>query len=66
MKRYAIILCLLLAGCDADPLTRDQCLRREIFKQCMTSPNGNPADCDSAAAYQAIAPRSTIKPECRV
>lgn len=65
MKYVMLITCLLLVGCE-DQNARDQCLRREIFKMCMQAPNGNPDDCDTAAGYQSIGPRNTIKPECRV
>jgi hypothetical protein len=75
------IAAVLLTGCDAvkeaDPTSHDQCLRREIFIQCLqTVPKGpevthnNAWDgvveaCESSAWYQSQRRQSNIKPECR-
>lgn len=56
----------------------DQCMRREIFLQCLQAlPAGPQASkyndwdevvgaCDSAAYYQSLRKLEVIKPECRV
>ena len=73
----------ILSGCtesmEADRVVRDQCLRREIFKECMSLlPKGptvigtsNDWDevvsaCESVAAYQALRKNKFIKPECAI
>lgn len=74
------MLAFLLSGCNQEPSNGpDQCLRQEIFKQCVANipkgpthltATGNDWDevisaCQSAAYYQSIRIKSTIKPECR-
>lgn len=81
MKRLSFLVCLLLAGCGEPQRypEPDQCLRREIFKECMASlpkgpqsvHNSNDWDevvdaCESAAAYQSKRAPEQIKPECRM
>lgn len=77
----ASLICLfVLTGCGADRANQpDQCLRQEIFKQCMASlpkgpqsitAAGNDWDevvksCDNAAYSQSIRTTQTIKPECK-
>lgn len=77
----ALLACLLLAGCDSKPFQpingTDQCMRREIFKECMAALPAGPkathyndwsevvSECDSAARYQAIRRMDQIKMECR-
>jgi hypothetical protein len=66
-----------LGGCaDQDPQSLDQCMRREIFQQCMKALPAGPTatmynDWDevvgageSAAHYQSLRRKSQIKPEC--
>lgn len=78
MHRLTMFLALALFGCGpTDYSTSDECLRREIFQQCLASvPKGpqttqeNPwhkviAECESAAYYQSQRLSSRIKPECR-
>ena len=74
-----IVSSALLTGCDASSSAPDQCLRQEIFKQCVANlPEGpthlNAAgndwrevihQCDSAAYLQSIRIKNIIKPECR-
>lgn len=75
------LICLFtLTGCNGERANQpDQCLRQEIFKQCMASlprgpqsitAAGNDWDevvksCDSTAHYQSIRTTQTIKPECK-
>ena len=67
-----------LGGCaDPDPQRVDQCMRREIFQQCLTNlPAGPKAtmyndwdevvkECENVAYYQSLRRQSGIKPECR-
>lgn len=81
---YKVILVSLLAfavGCTVPKDTRgpDQCLRRELFKECLALiPQGpevvgtsNDWDetisrCSDAAYYQSIRGIEFIKPECRI
>lgn len=79
IKMLAVLLAL--AGCqDASvPIgsVPDQCLRREIFKECMAALPAGPVatkyndwddvvkECESAAYYQSRRSADTIKPECR-
>ena len=71
---------LLLAGCTepSEMMQHDQCLRREIFMQCLAAvpkgPNSTVRDswadvvneCENAAAYQALRKAAHIKQECRI
>jgi len=68
---------VFLSSCDRVSTSTDQCLRREIFKQCMESLPEGPeityyndwsevvAECGNQAYYQSIRSVSQIKPECR-
>lgn len=75
-----LVSAFLLSGCNQEPNNGpDQCLRQEIFKQCVANipkgpthltATGNDWDevisaCQSASYYQSIRVKSTIKPECR-
>ena len=73
----ASLLTAGLGGCaNADPQNPDQCMRREIFMQCMAALPAGPkatvyndwdevvAQCDSVAHYQSLRRNSQIKPEC--
>jgi len=80
VKIYSLIV-LILAGCDTsvtEPLySHDQCLRREIFNQCLANvPKGPQAtvrdswasvvdECDSAANHISYRLTSQVKVECR-
>lgn len=71
--------CAVLAGCEKPtPVVMDQCMRREIFSQCMAAlpkgperiAGGNDWDevvnaCESAAYYQSKRELPYVKPECR-
>lgn len=75
------MICLFsLLGCSGERANQpDQCLRQEIFKQCMASLPSGPQSitaagndwdevvksCDSTAHYQSIRTTQTIKQECR-
>jgi hypothetical protein len=72
----ASLLTAGLGGCSPDPQTVDQCMRREIFQQCMKALPAGPsatkyndwdevvAQCDSVAHYQSLRRWSRVKPEC--
>lgn len=75
-----LVSAFLLSGCNQEPNNGpDQCLRQEIFKQCLVNAPKGPthlaaagndwdefiSQCDSASYYQSIRIKSTIKPECR-
>lgn len=75
-----ILTCsFMLFGCGPSVNGPDQCLRQEIFKQCMASlpkgpqsltAAGNDWDevvdsCTKSAYQQSIRVTETIKPECR-
>ncbi len=75
-----VLVCsFVLMGCQELSKGPDQCLRQEIFKQCMASlpkgpqsltATGNDWDevvnsCDSSAYRQSIRRAEAIKPECR-
>ena len=82
ISKIVLVLCsaTLLAACEPGPndATPDQCLRTELFQQCMKAlPAGPQATkyndwdevvraCDSAAYYQSKRARNTIKAECRI
>lgn len=53
----------LLTGCGPNT-TADQCMRREIFKQCAEATK-DAAQCERTAYYQSLRAREHIKPECR-
>lgn len=69
---------VLLGGCEANQVQPDQCLRQEIFKQCMSAIPQGPTHltdtdnwgkvidkCENAAYYQSKRQITQIKPECR-
>ena len=73
-----IAISLLLAGCNQFTApTVDQCLRREIFTNCLTNLPAGPAatkyndwdevvsSCENVAYYQALRKKELIKLECR-
>ena len=74
----ASLLTAGLGGCtNEDPQKPDQCMRREIFMQCMAALPAGPkatmyndwdevvGQCDSVAHYQSLRRESPIKPECQ-
>ncbi len=77
--RYLLTL-LALTACappEPPPSSPDQCLRREIFQQCMAALPAGPvgakyndwdevvAECDSIARSQAYRQNDVIKKECK-
>jgi len=79
MKAAVLILCAAaLAGCDAPKQDwgADQCLRAELFQQCLKALPAGPQStqyndwdevvsaCASAAYYQSLRKNAFIKPEC--
>lgn len=80
MKNKNLILLALaaLAGCDTAEVPKiDQCMRREIFQQCMAALPKGPTStvsndwaevveaCENAAYYQSKRSGQNIKPECK-
>lgn len=79
MKYATLILAaILLVGCQSNELSVvDQCMRREIFQQCMKALPAGPqttkyndwgevvSQCESVAYYQSLRKRKFIKPECQ-
>jgi hypothetical protein len=79
MKLLTVLLVLLLTACEqSEPTTvLDQCLRADLFKQCLAQvPKGpvstveNPwhkvvDECESAAYRQSWRKTATVKLECR-
>lgn len=78
MKKMIVVVLFMLAGCDeVDPAAPDQCLRREIFRECLQTVPAGPQrtvtndwaevidECQSAAYYQSLRSASRIKPECK-
>lgn len=73
----ASLLTAVLAGGCTESTGPDQCLRREIFQQCMAALPAGPkatmyndwdevvGQCDSVAHYQSLRRESQIKPECQ-
>jgi hypothetical protein len=80
MKLLTVLLVLLLTACemDAEPTTvLDQCLRADLFKQCLAQvPKGpvstveNPwhkvvEECESAAYHQSWRKTGMVEMKCR-
>jgi hypothetical protein len=79
MKLTALFAALLaLSGCSGE-MSNDQCLRREIFKECLAGVPKGPTTtgissdwdevvyaCGSQAYYLALRKKDQIKAECRV
>ncbi|WEM34480.1 hypothetical protein [Xanthomonas phage X1] len=88
MKKFliALMLVLSLGGCvsreeyiaeQESKTTNDQCLRNQIFQQCLATIPPGPqktvyndwnevvSECSSVAYYQSLRVRSQVKPECR-
>lgn len=81
--KVLLVMVVLLVGCDkeiviTDPSVFDQCLRREVFMQCLaTVPKGPERvsdsndwdevidECATAAQYMSVRRLSKIKEECR-
>ncbi len=82
ISNIALVVCsvTLLAACEPSPdaATSDQCLRAELFQQCMKALPAGPQvtkyndwnevvnACESATYYQSLRARRSIKPECRI
>lgn len=81
MKRLTILLAAAVAmtACGPeDPPVVNQCLRVELFKQCMTALPAGPvatkyndwaevvSECESAARMQSYRAASTIPKECKL
>lgn len=83
MKKLVIAFALILSACDepskpANYQVHDQCLRAQIFKECLErlpkgpesiAVTGNSwhkvvSECEDAASYQSLRMKSTVKPEC--
>lgn len=76
----ASLLTAGLGGCDMPehPSTVDQCMRREIFTQCMAALPAGPLatkyndwaevviECESAAIWQSKRSEEFVKPECKI
>lgn len=78
MTRILLVFALLTAGCDkSDDIEPDQCMRREIFRECMGMLPAGPVrthyndwsevvdECESAAYFQSLRQVRNIKAECR-
>ena len=82
MKKLILVSALLLVACDSevvvkDPQISDQCLRRELFNECMKSLPAGPvathyndwddvvSECKSYAWSTSVRLQSVIKKECR-
>lgn len=80
MKTLILSLVLVgVVGCEPMPpkTQSDQCMRAELFKQCMKELPAGPlathyndwdevvAQCDQTAYYQSMRATTAIKPECR-
>lgn len=81
--KAVLVMMVVLVGCEekkppTDPTDLDQCIRREIFMQCLAAVPKGPErisdsndwaevidECASAATYQSYRRRSKIKEECR-
>ncbi len=79
MKGVLCIAVVLLAGCgDWGPPTSNQCLRSELFKECMAAIPAGPVvigndnnwgevigKCENAAYYQSLRTRDHVPAACR-
>lgn len=79
MKYATIILVgLMLVGCwEVEPEVHDQCMRREIFKECLAALPAGPKqtqyndwaevvrECETAAYYQSYRTKRFVSEECR-
>jgi hypothetical protein len=77
MKTVTLLLTIALAGCEFDAPAADQCMRREIFTECLKIVPAGPTKthyndwaevigkCENAAYYQSLRKTTQIKPECR-
>jgi len=77
MKIATLLLTVALAGCEVDSTKVDQCMRREIFNECLKTIPAGPTKahyndwsevvgkCEDAAYYQSLRKTTQIKPECR-
>lgn len=79
-KKALISIAVLAVGCGPgqklEPVGLDQCMRREIFFECLRAVPPGPSstqyndwsevvdECDSAALYQSKRPLSQIEPQC--
>lgn len=72
------LICVLLAACSKEAMqVSDQCMRVELFRQCMAALPAGPVSthysdwdevvdsCESAAFYQSLRQRGFVKPECQ-
>jgi hypothetical protein len=82
ISKIALVVCsaTLLAACEPGPndATPDQCLRAELFQQCMKALPAGPqatkyndwdeviVSCERVAFYQSLRPRNTVSAECRI
>lgn len=84
MKKTAVfVLCAVvsaLTGCTTreEMPINDQCMRNELFQQCMASLPAGPIStkyndwdevveaCQSVAYYHSIRPRGAVEPACRL
>jgi hypothetical protein len=74
---FLVLSTLLLVGCE-EPARPDQCMRREIFQQCMKALPAGPqatkyndwdevvSQCESVAYHQSLRKSDSIKPECKL
>ena len=77
LMAWASLFTVGFGGCaDPDQTRADQCMRREIFQQCMKALPAGPkatmyndwdevvGKCEDVAYYQSLRRKSQIKPEC--
>lgn len=75
----ASVLAAVLCGCDTqEPIVTDQCLRTELFRQCLAAIPKGPdrvgaaandwqevvEECGSQSKYQSLRKKAYVKPEC--
>ena len=77
-----LFICIMLFGCetgknDKDKIVVDQCLRQQLFKECMECLPAGPQstkyndwaevvnECRTTAYYHSMRKASQVKPECR-